>query len=240
MKESAHIRAARDAFPAGLEQPEGSYRFSADALLLAGFTAEQALPERAALAELGTGCGVVSLAVLLQKPGWKGVGLERENVLTEAAARNADALGLGEAFNPLCGNVMSRDDLRRMREALAGDTAGENLSGPPMFDCVMTNPPWRVEGDGRTPPSDLRRRALFGTPETFREFFSAADALLKTGGLLAAVAGAERSADMLAALPKRLHPEILRFVFTKENAPAEFVLLMARKNGKGALRVEKG
>ena len=53
------------------------------------------------------------------------------------------------------------------------------------------------------------------------------------------MAGAERTADLLAALPKRLHPEILRFVFTKENAPAEFVLLMARKNGKGALRVEK-
>lgn len=238
MKESAHIRAARDAFPAGLEQPEGSYRFSADALLLAAFTAEQALPERAALAELGTGCGVVSLAVLLQKPGWKGVGLERENVLAEAAARNADALGLGEAFNPLCGNVMSRDDLRRMREALVCSEGGQ-LSGPPMFDCVMTNPPWRVEGDGRTPPSDLRRRALFGTPETFREFFTAADALLKNGGLLTAVAGAERTADLLAALPKRLHPEVLRFVFTKDGAPAEFVLLMARKNGRGALRVEK-
>ena len=108
-----------------------------------------------------------------------------------------------------------------------------------MFDAVMTNPPWRVEGDGRVPPSDLRRRALFGTAETFREFFSAADSLLKNGGLLLAVAGADRTADLLADLPKRLHPEILRFVFTKENAPAEFVLLMAKKNGRGALKIEK-
>ncbi|MBQ2761340.1 MAG: methyltransferase [Mailhella sp.] len=240
MKDAVDARSARDVFPAGLEQPEGSFRFSSDALLLAKFTAGQALPENAVLAELGTGCGVVSLAVLLEKPDWRSVGLEREAVLAEAAERNAAALGLGEAFLPLCGDVASRDDLRRMREALSSgtDTSG-NLSGPPLFDCVMSNPPWRVESDGRTPPSDLRRRALFGTPETFREFFSAADALLKTGGLLTAVAGAERSADMLAALPKRLHPEILRFVFTKENAPAEFVLLMARKNGRGTLRVEK-
>ena len=238
MKESAHIRAARNAFPAGLEQPEGSYRFSADALLLAAFTAAQALPENAALAELGIGCGVVSLAVLLEKPGWKSVGLERENVLADAAARNAEALGLEEAFTPFCGDVTNRDDLRRMREALVCSEGGQ-LSGPPMFDCVMANPPWRVEGDGRVPSSDLRRRALFGTAETFREFFSAADALLKSGGLLTAVAGADRTADLLAALPKRLHPEVLRFVFTKESAPAEFVLLMARKNGGGALRVEK-
>lgn len=239
MKDSADIQTARAAFPSGLEQPEGSFRFSADALLLADFAMEQNLPEQAMLAELGSGCGVVSLAVLLKKPEWKVVGLEREAVLAEAAVRNAAALGLGEAFMPLCGDVTDRDSLRRMREALPAGAVGQ-LSGPPMFDCVVTNPPWRMEGDGRVPPSDLRRRALFGTAETFREFFSAADALLKNGGLLLAVAGADRTADMLAALPKRLHPEVLRFVFTRENAPAEFVLLMARKNGRGALRVERG
>lgn len=251
------ITAARAAFPAGLEQPEGSFRFSRDALLLAGFAAEQGLPERAVLAELGTGCGVVSLASLLERPAWKAVGLEREAVLAEAAARNAAALGLAHAFMPLCGDVERREDLRLMRETLgrvegaefAGDVPpgmpgqggpGSPAGELPLFDAVLTNPPWRVEGAGRVPPSELRRRALFGTPETFREFFSAADALLKNGGLLLAVSGAERTADMLSSLPKRLHPEVLRFVFTKENAPAEFVLLMARKNGKGALRVEKG
>jgi len=237
MKVSAQIRAARDAFPAGLEQPEGSFRFSADALLLARFTAEQTLPQGAALAELGAGCGVVSLAVLLDKPDWKSVGLERESALVESSVRNSAALGLNENFTPLCGDVNSREDLRRMREALAFDV--ENRSGPPMFDAVMTNPPWRVEGAGRLPPSDLRRRALFGTAETFREFFNAADALLKSGGLLTVVAGAERTADLLTVLPKRLHPEILRFVFTKENTLAEFVLLMARKNGRGTLRIER-
>ena len=247
MKGSADIcaiQAARAAFPAGLEQPEGAFRFSADALLLARFASEQALPGGTALAELGAGCGVVSLAVLLEKPEWRAVGLEREAVLAEAAERNAAALGLSEAFTPLCGDVTKRDDLRRMRARLAEPCgAGEGAAKTdtlPMFDCVTANPPWRVEGAGRVPPSGLRRRALFGTPDTFREFFSAADALLKNGGLLAAVSGAERAADMLAALPKRLNPEVLRFVFTKENAPAEFVLLMARKNGKGALRVEKG
>ncbi|MBR3880627.1 MAG: methyltransferase [Mailhella sp.] len=237
MNDAADIEAARTAFPSGLEQPEGSFRFSADALLLADIVTALPLPEETVLAELGTGCGVVSLAVLLKNPGWRVVGLERETVLAGAAARNAAALGLDAAFMPLCGDVNSREDLRHMREALV--SGAENLSGPPMFDAVMTNPPWRVEGDGRVPPSGLRRRAFFGTAETFHEFFSAADSLLKNGGLLIAVAGADRTADLLAALPKRLHPEVLRFVFTKENAPAEFVLLTARKNGRGTLRVEK-
>ena len=165
MTQSASILTAREAFPAGLEQPEGSFRFSADALLLAKFTAEQALPERATLAELGTGCGVVSLAVLLEKPEWLAVGLEREAVLAEAAANNAKTLGLSHVFTTLCGDVANREDLRNMREARA---AGEDAqhSGPPMFDCVMSNPPWRMEGDGRVPPSGLRRRA--GGPGSLR------------------------------------------------------------------------
>ena len=89
------------------------------------------------------------------------------------------------------------------------------------------------------PESAMRRKALFGTEHTFPSFFSAADALLKNGGVLAAVCGAERTADLLAALPSRLHPEKLRFVFTRRGSPATFVLLMARKNGRGQLRVDK-
>ena len=85
----------------------------------------------------------------------------------------------------------------------------------------------------------MRRTALFGTAETFPSFFGAADALLKNGGRFAAVSGAERTADMLAALPARLHPERLRFVFTRRDAPAVFVLLEARKNGRAALRVDR-
>ena len=41
------------------------------------------------------------------------------------------------------------------------------------------------------------------------------------------------------SLPPRLHAERLQFVFTREDAPAAFVLLGARKNGRAALRVEK-
>ncbi|MBQ9105599.1 MAG: hypothetical protein IJY48_05655, partial [Mailhella sp.] len=146
----------------------------------------------------------------------------------------------------LTGEVALREDLRRMCEILREKLCRERKDGVekdsavlPMFDLVVTNPPWRTEGSGRVPPSDMRRRALFGDEETFPSFFRAADALLKNGGVLAAVSGADRTAELIAALPTRLHPEVMRFVFTKDGVPAEFVLLLARKNGRGALRVEK-
>ena len=43
------------AFPSGLEQPEGSFRFSSDALLLAEFAVESSLPERTRFADPRTG-----------------------------------------------------------------------------------------------------------------------------------------------------------------------------------------
>ncbi|MBQ8664338.1 MAG: methyltransferase [Mailhella sp.] len=232
------IEAARAAFPSGLEQPKGSFRFSQDALLLAGFAAEHTSSDDISVAELGTGCGVVSLALLLARPSCRAVGLERESVLTEAAGHNAAMLGLTESFTSLTGDVASREDLRRMREIL-WEEKKDDAGVLPMFDLVVANPPWRTEGSGRIPPSDMRRRALFGDKETFPSFFRAADALLKNGGILAAVSGADRTTEIIAALPARLHPEVLRFVLTKDSAPAEFVLLLARKNGRGALRVEK-
>lgn len=226
------------AFPSGLEQPEGSFRFSGDALLLADFAVECALPPQAFFADLGTGCGVVALAALRRMPLWHGVGLEIQPPLAAAACRNAQRLGLEERFCVVEGSVSDEAALRslRTRLSLSADGRGDTL---PLFDAVLCNPPWRREGAGRVPPSAMRRTALFGTEQTFPDFFSAADALLKNAGQLVVVSGAERTADLLAALPERLRPERMRFVFTRRDAPATFVLLAARKNGRGALCVER-
>lgn len=238
--EPEEMRTMEEAFPAGLEQPAGSFRFSRDALLLADFALECSLSENTFFADLGTGCGVVALAALLRHPRWKAAGLELLPELAAAAERNAAGLGLADRFRVVEGNVADSSSLRRLRTAFA-DRAGPEKAGAamPLFDAVFCNPPWRMEGAGRLPPSDMRRTALFGTADTFPAFFSAADAVLKDGGRLLLVSGAERTADVLASLPARLHPEHMRFVFTRCDAPAVFVLVAARKNGRTALRVDR-
>ncbi len=97
---------ARAHFPAGLEQPEGSLRFGADALLLAAFAARhleqhsvphpqsQPVSQPVSVAELGSGCGAALLALVLRCPQVAGLGLEREEALVLAARRNAALLGL--------------------------------------------------------------------------------------------------------------------------------------------------
>lgn len=234
------MRTMEETFPAGLEQPAGSFRFSSDALLLADFALESSLPENAVFADLGTGCGVVALGVLRRRARWRGAGLEIQPELAAAAERNASGLGLSERFRVVAGSVTDSSSLRRLRAAFEDAPANERgAAALPLFDAVFCNPPWRREGAGRVPPSSMRRTALFGTGDTFPSFFAAADAVLKNGGRFMLVSGAERTADVLAALPSRLHAEHLRFVFTRRDAPAAFVLLAARKNGRASLRVDR-
>lgn len=112
---SQHIIEARERFPRGLEQPEGSLRFGADALLLAAFAARHLPPEKRGpdkhpekrrddaanpgptlVAELGCGCGAALLGLAMLRPEIRGLGLERENPLVLAAEGNAARLGLSD------------------------------------------------------------------------------------------------------------------------------------------------
>ncbi len=232
--EDPGIGERRAVFPRGLEQPQGSYRFGTDALVLAQMTAELPLGEKASLCELGTGCGAAAFAVLIDRPGWIAVGLEKEESLCAAAVRNADALGLGRRFRPIRGDAGERSALLAARDALGG-FAGHGAGG--LFDAVFCNPPWKDPLSGRIPRGELRREALFAAPETIGIFFSAADRLLKVRGSLVAIAGSWRTADMLAALPDRLRPERLHFFLPHPGADAELTVLIARKNGRARLKV---
>ena len=90
---------ARRAFPAGLEQPEGSFRFSVDALLLAAFAASRTTDVTMRFIDLGTGCGVVGLAYLLLKRNiCQGFGMDCNPELIAAAQNNTDKLGFSDRF----------------------------------------------------------------------------------------------------------------------------------------------
>lgn len=244
------VVSARARFPRGLVQPENGFRFSRDALLLAAFAAGLPLDSQARVADLGTGCGVIGLGLLLQRSDLRVVGLERDHGMADAARLNAVCLGLAECFSVVEGHVGDAATLAAARRmaGTAQSRAGKERTDKkwtdaaemalPQFDAVICNPPWRKEGSGRMPPSPTRRAALFGDDTTFPLFFDAADALLTMGGALALICGADRLGDVLAALPERLRPVRLRFVHARPDAAATFFLLEARKGSGAALRVD--
>lgn len=152
---------ARDGFPRGLEQPEGSLRFGADALLLAAFVARhvEALDVRQPapfVVELGCGCGAALLGLLLRCPSVRGLGLDREPPLVQAARNNAERLGLAANASFALADIADGKQLRALSELT--ETVHARGCG-----IVLANPPYDVAG--RASPRSLRERALRGSAD---------------------------------------------------------------------------
>ena len=215
---------ARGYFPRGLAQPAGSFRFSADALLLAEFAAsESARPLRGL--DLGCGCGVVGLGVMLKMPAARFTGIDIDERLTAAARENAVRLGLAARYLALCADLNQYKNIPEIR--------------PGSFDFVVANPPYRRAGSGRLSPENLRNSALFESNGELDIFISAAARALKNSGRFFCVYSAERLPELCAALAaNKLTPKRIRPVHSKAGGAALLVLLEARLNARPGLKWE--
>ena len=225
---------ARQLFPRGLEQPEGSLRFGADALLLAAFAARHVESLNASrqahltAAELGCGCGAALLGLALRCPGITGLGLDREAPLVQAATANAAHLGLTDRLRFAEAELTDR----KLLSELAG-TTGVRHAGK--FDLVLANPPYGVAG--RPSSRSMRERALRGAQsEESREyvlqlFCRAAAALLRHQGCFCCIYDAPALPQLCAALNDAgLGLRLLLPVRTYRAKPALRILALARKH----------
>ncbi|KHK01016.1 tRNA1(Val) (adenine(37)-N6)-methyltransferase [Desulfovibrio sp. TomC] len=217
-------RTARAAFPRGLTQPEGGFRFGSDALLLAAFAAT--LPGTRA-ADLGTGCGAAGLGWLLAAPDPAGtvLGLDKDPAMAAAAGQNAAALGLADRFTAGC------VDVRAIREA--------DQPGPESCDLILCNPPYRDPASGRRPAGQARDAARFEVDGSLPDFAAAAAYLLVNKGTFACIHLAERLTHVTAALAAcRLEIKRILPISPRAGVPARQVLLAASKNGGQGLVLE--
>ena len=233
MQTQAPFYSARQLFPRGLEQPHGSLRFGADALLLAAFAARgvegmnKARRKQLTAADLGCCCGAALLALALRCETVTGLGLEREAPLVQAATANALHLGLADRLHFAQADLADKAFMAAL-PAASGYRAGS-------LDLVLANPPYGVEG--RPSPSPLRERAMRGAQgkedrtHVLTIFCRAAAALLRHQGyffciydalalpLLSGVLDAA-GFGLRGLLPVRTHT----------SKPALRVLVLARKN----------
>lgn len=149
------------------------------------------------IADLGTGCGAILLALLSELPNATGVGTDASVAALSVARENARRLGLGRARFLVC------------------DVAAA-LRGP--FDVIVSNPPYIASSEIAALAPDVRdfdpRGALDGGPDGlafYRSIADAAPALLAPGGALIVELGDGQSqvvaelfaARGLVALPPR-------------------------------------
>jgi tRNA1(Val) A37 N6-methylase TrmN6 len=202
-----------------LEQPVTGYRAGMDAALLAAAAAAQ--PGDTAI-ELGCGAGAVLVSLAVRRPGLLVCGVERQTAMADLARRNV-------ARNAL-------DDRASVREAdglvPVPDVDGRNaiaLANPPFFDdlkAVRAPHPARLHAYVADAPLEAWVTALLR--------------LTAPRGRLVMIHRADRLGDMLAALGGRAGDVCVHPVRPFPDAPAKRVVVIARRQARGPLRLHPG
>lgn len=200
-----------------LIQPRNGYRFSIDAVLLAEFATVKAEDR---LIDLGTGCGIMPLILLLKHGLKKAVGLEIQTVLAGLAGRNAVLNGFSDKMQVIVCDI-------RQLPLTAGSA-----------DLVICNPPYRRKESGRVNPDLQKAIARHEIMTSLNDILSAGSKLLRVKGRMAMVYPAVRLADILAGMRAyRLEPKRLQLVYPDLEHGAELVLIEAALNGRSGLHV---
>lgn len=205
--------------PVRLLQRRDGYRFTLDAVLLAGFALKGSAPRR--VVDLGAGCGVVGLLLAKWAPIDEMALIEIQPSLASLARRNA-------ALNGSDGTTVVEADLRRLPESIPEAS----------WDLVVTNPPWYEAGRFRLNPDSEKAIARHEVQCTLADIALSARRLLQHDGRLAAVLPVQRLGHWYAALDSAsLHVSRLRFVHPRAGADANVVLAEATP-ARGLVSVE--
>jgi tRNA1Val (adenine37-N6)-methyltransferase len=200
-------------------QKKDGYRFSLDAVLLAGLTALRA-GER--VADLGTGCGIVSLILACRFPQCHLVGVESQPTLATLAERNVLENGLAGRIDILGAEMQNLPRLCP-RES---------------FAVVVSNPPYRPLGSGRLNPVAERAIARHELQGSLEVVARTAAYLLPAGGRLALIYPTWRLVHLCCLLRShRLEPKSLRLIHSLPGEEARLVWVEARKNGREEVKI---
>jgi len=199
-------------------QPKNGYRFCIDPVLLSEFAGVEALK----ILDLGTGCGIIPLIMARKSAEAKAVGVEFQAEMVSFARRNVAGNNLSAKVEIIEADIM----------ALKGRLEPEG------FDLVLSNPPYRKPGEGKTSPKAGRDLARHESTATLADFLAAAKRLVKPGGSVCMIYHPERLAEMIAeALNLKLCPVRLQMVHGNYSLPARIFMIELLKGKKRALEV---
>jgi tRNA1Val (adenine37-N6)-methyltransferase len=199
-------------------QPKDGYRFSLDPLLLCDFAVSGA----GRILDLGTGCGIIPLVMARKVPDSRITGVEFQPEMFSLAERNV-------AGNGLTGRItLIESDIMALKGVLE----------PESFDLVLSNPPYRKQGEGKTSPKAGRDLARHESTASLADFLAIAKRMVKPGGSVYLIHHPERLPELLSAsMAINLCPVRLRMVHGDFSLPARMFLIELLKGRKGALEV---
>jgi tRNA1Val (adenine37-N6)-methyltransferase len=202
-----------------LFQRRTGYRFSLDALLLVNFVT---VKRRDRVIDLGTGSGVISLALADCYPSITVTGVEIQPVMARRARKNVRLNRLNNRIKIITGDVRSIDAIFAAKSC----------------EVVVSNPPYRKPSSGRISADRENQIARHEIKGNLQNFLCAGAYSLREKGRMAVVYPAERSIDLLAAMRQaRIEPKRLRVVHSFPGAEASLVLVEGVKGGRSGVKI---
>ena len=200
-----------------LIQSRDGYRFSIDSILLSQFVTVRA---QDVVVDLGTGCAVILLVLLLTRKVSHAFGLEIQDELASQAARNAILNGLADKMDVVLGDIRH----------------------PPLSkgfaDVVICNPPYQQVKGGRINPDTRRAIARHEILASVDDILLGARDLLRRKGRLALVYPAFRLTDVLIRMRRfGLEPKKIQFNYSSLKSDAELVLIEASLGGRPGVEI---
>jgi len=200
-----------------LIQSKAGYRFSIDAILLSEFVT---IKKGDTVVDLGTGCGIIPLVLLLTRSVRYAVGLEIQGYLAGQSGRNAMING----FSGYMGVI--RADIRQ----------------PPLrpgsADAVVCNPPYRKKESGRINPDQQRAIARHEIRASLEDILDASRHILRAKGRLAMIYPVERLVDLMSRMRKHgLEPKRMRIIYPEMGSEAKLAMIEAALGGRSGLKI---
>lgn len=204
-----------------LRQPKGGLRAGSDSVFLAAAVAARAGDR---VLDVGTGCGVVALAIARRLSEVTVDALEVQPSFVEIARANTEKNGLADRVR------MVEGDLAHPPRELPRNA----------YDWVVSNPPYHDQATTTLPPDAGKARAHVESTLDTKSWVAQCLKFLRPKGHIAVIQRANRLADVLDGLTGKAGDIRIVPLWPRSGEAANRVIVLARKGGKGPLALNPG
>lgn len=204
-----------------LHQPEGGFRTSIDAVLLAAACVAKT---GQSLLDLGCSTGAAGLCVLARVPGLRLTGIDIQADHIALAQENAALNGISALCDFETADVMAfkRHDLE-----------GNNVQ----FDHIICNPPYNDAQAHTRSPSEAKALAMGHAHTTLQDWIDCANRNLKSGGSFTLIHKADQIDKILRAMGRRFGAVEIFPIEPRAGREASRVIVRALKDRKTPARL---
>ena len=200
-----------------VKQGKTGYRFSLDAIVLAGHARPQ---QGDRILDIGAGCGIISLIIAYRHQNIKIYGIEVQETLAKIASLNVEENEMKDRVEII------HKDLKELKV--------DDISGP--VNIVVSNPPYRKVEAGRINPDSQKAAAKHEICAELNDVVKTARRMLLPAGRFVVVYAVQRLTDILTRMRDTgIEPKYFRMIHPDIHSAAKLILVEGIKGGNAGM-----